>query len=67
MVMRTRARDSRVQLFQAPQIHGCGQQRNHVRVESLPVWVVQVVLLRLQRLLVSSTVLCHFFNSISEV
>lgn len=38
-------------LLQTSQVHRCIEQRENVRVEGLPVWVVEVVLLGLQDLL----------------
>lgn len=37
-----------VQLLEAPEVHGLLQQRNDVGIESLPVWVLEVILLALQ-------------------
>jgi hypothetical protein len=45
--MHTRRRHTRIQFLQAPQIHLRSQQRHDIRVERLPVRVVEVVLLAL--------------------
>jgi len=47
MVMRTRRGNRSIQLLKTPQIHRRSQKRDDIRVESLPVRVVEVVLLGL--------------------
>lgn len=57
MVMRTSARLAGIQLLEPPQIHGCGQKRDDIGVESLPVGVVEVVFLGLSWVLASPCLL----------
>ena len=47
MIMRTRRGNRSIQLFETPQIHRRSQKRDDIGVESLPVRVVEVVLLGL--------------------
>ena len=49
MIMRTGRGNCSIQLLKTPQIHRRSQKRDDVRVESLPVRVVEVVLLGLWR------------------
>jgi hypothetical protein len=61
MIMRALAHERRrIHLLQAPQIHRLLQQRQHIRIKRLPVWVVEVVLLGLNQIASALIIPLHF-------